>query len=75
MYRDAEKIRDGQRKESRSFKVEQFARVNEQQTERAEQARLDRPEAPATAPVSTWDLTSIAAVVVPGLALLIIALA
>jgi hypothetical protein len=39
MYRDAEKIRDGQRKESRSFKVEQFARVNEQQTERAEQAR------------------------------------
>jgi hypothetical protein len=43
-------------------------------TERAEKARLDRPEAPATAPVSTWDLTAVAAVVVPGLALLIIAL-
>jgi hypothetical protein len=44
-------------------------------TERAEKARLDRPEAQATAPVSTWDLTAVAAVVVPGLALLIIALA
>jgi len=43
-------------------------------TERAEKARLDRPEAQATAPVSTWDLTAVAAVVVPGLALLIVAL-
>ena len=44
-------------------------------TERAREARLDRPEARATAPVSTWDLVAVAAIVVPGLALLIIALA
>lgn len=44
-------------------------------TGRAEQARLDAPEVQATAPVSTWDWTAVAAVVVPGLALLIIALA
>lgn len=39
MYREAEKIRDGQRKESRSFKVEQFARIAEQANERFEQTR------------------------------------
>jgi hypothetical protein len=39
MYREAEKIRDSQRKESRSFKVEQYAQINEQASERAEQAR------------------------------------
>lgn len=44
-------------------------------TERAEQARLDTPEVQATAPVSTWNLVAVAAVVVPGLALLITALA
>ena len=44
-------------------------------TERAEKARLDKPEARATAPVSTWDLVAVAAIVVPGLALLIAALA
>ena len=43
-------------------------------TERAEKARLDAPDAQATAPVSTWDLTALAAIVIPGLALLIIAL-
>lgn len=43
-------------------------------TERAEKARLDSPEAQATAPVSSWDLTALAAIVIPGLALLIIAL-
>ncbi|MGH3277843.1 MAG: hypothetical protein ACRDNW_01730 [Trebonia sp.] len=44
-------------------------------TERAEMARLEAPESQATAPVSTWDLRAVAAVVVPGLALLIVALA
>jgi hypothetical protein len=44
-------------------------------SERASEARLDRPEARATAPVSTWDLVAVAVIVVPGLALLIIALA
>ena len=44
-------------------------------TERAESARLDAPEARATAPVSSWDLTAIAAVVIPGLALLVAVLA
>jgi hypothetical protein len=39
MYRDAEKVRDSQRKESRSFKVEQFARIAEQANERFEQTR------------------------------------
>lgn len=43
-------------------------------TERAEKARLDAPDVQATAPVSTWDLGALAAVVVPGLALLITAL-
>jgi hypothetical protein len=43
-------------------------------TERAEEARLDAPGARPAAPVSTWDLTALASVVVPGLALLIIAL-
>ena len=43
-------------------------------TERAEQARLDAPEECAAAPVSTWDWVAVAAVVVPGLALLIVAL-
>jgi hypothetical protein len=44
-------------------------------TARAEQARLDAPGTPATAPVSTWNWPAIAAVVIPGLALLITALA
>lgn len=43
-------------------------------TERAEMAQLEAPQAQATAPVSTWDLKAVAAVVVPGLALLIVAL-
>jgi hypothetical protein len=43
-------------------------------TTRAEQARLDAPEVQATAPVSTWDWPAVAAVLAPGLALLIIAL-
>jgi hypothetical protein len=44
-------------------------------TERAEQARQDAPDSQAAAPVSTWDLVAVAAVVIPGLALLITALA
>jgi Bacterial PH domain len=44
-------------------------------TEHAEKARLDRLEAQATAPVSTWDLVAVAVIIVPGLALLITALA
>jgi Bacterial PH domain len=44
-------------------------------TERAEQARLDAPATQPVAPVSTWDWVAVAAVVVPGLALLIVALA
>jgi hypothetical protein len=44
-------------------------------TARAEKARLDAPEVQATAPVTTWDLTAVAAVAVPALALLITALA
>ena len=44
-------------------------------TERAEQARLDAPGARAGAPASAWDLVAVAAVVIPGLALLITALA
>ncbi|MGH3297461.1 MAG: PH domain-containing protein [Trebonia sp.] len=44
-------------------------------TERAEQARLHAPAAQAAAPVSTWDLVAVAAIVIPGLALLIVALA
>ncbi|HEX3515917.1 MAG TPA: hypothetical protein VHT26_18140 [Trebonia sp.] len=44
-------------------------------TERAEQARLEAPGNQAAAPASTWDLVAVAAVVVPGLALLITALA
>jgi hypothetical protein len=43
-------------------------------TERAEQARLDAPDAQATAPVSTWYWPAVVAVVVPGLALLVTAL-
>jgi PH (Pleckstrin Homology) domain-containing protein len=43
-------------------------------TERGEQARLDAPDVQATAPVSTWDWTAVAAVVIPGLALLVAAL-
>jgi PH (Pleckstrin Homology) domain-containing protein len=43
-------------------------------TERGEQARLDAPDAQATAPVSTWDWTAVASVVIPGLALLVAAL-
>jgi hypothetical protein len=44
-------------------------------TARTSQARLDAPGAQATAPVSTWNWPAIAAVAVPGLALLIAALA
>ena len=44
-------------------------------TERAEQARLDAPGAQAGAPASSWDLVAVAAVAIPGLALLITALA
>jgi len=43
-------------------------------TGRAEQARRDAPEVQASAPVSTWDLTALAVLVIPGLALLIVAL-
>jgi hypothetical protein len=44
-------------------------------TERAQTARLEQPEGTASAPVSTWDWRAVAAVAVPGLALLIVALA
>ena len=44
-------------------------------TERAQQARLDAPGNQAVAPVSHWDLVAVAAVVIPGLGLLIAALA
>ena len=44
-------------------------------TARAERARLDAPAHAATAPVSTWDWLAVSAVVVPGVALLITALA
>jgi hypothetical protein len=44
-------------------------------TGRAEQARADAPAAQAVAPVSTWDWVAVGAIVVPGLALLITALA
>jgi Bacterial PH domain len=44
-------------------------------TERAEQARLQAPDTQAAAPVSTWDLIAVASVVIPGLALLAVALA
>ena len=43
-------------------------------TARAEKARLDAPTVKATAPTSTWDLVAVAAVVTPGLALLVTAL-
>ena len=44
-------------------------------TERAERARLEAPGTPAAAPVATWDLTAVASVVIPGLALLAVVLA
>lgn len=44
-------------------------------TARTEQARLDAPGALATAPATTWNWLAVAAVVIPGLALLIAALA
>ena len=44
-------------------------------TARTEQARLDAPDVPAVAPESTWNWPAIAAVAVPGLALVIAALA
>jgi hypothetical protein len=50
------------------------ARVVATITARAEQARLDAPGAPAAAPSSAWDWTAVAAVLIPGLALLIVAL-
>jgi hypothetical protein len=43
-------------------------------TERAEQARRDAPGAIAAAPTGSWDWIAVAAVVVPGIALLITAL-
>lgn len=43
-------------------------------TERAEQARLEAPEGHAARPVATWDWPAVAVVVIPGLALLIVAL-
>jgi uncharacterized membrane protein YgcG len=43
-------------------------------TERGERARLDTPDVQAAAPVSTWDWTAIASVVLPGVALLVTAL-
>jgi hypothetical protein len=43
-------------------------------TERGERARLDAPDVPATAPVFAWNWPAVAAVVVPGIALLIVAL-
>ncbi|HEY3881698.1 MAG TPA: PH domain-containing protein [Trebonia sp.] len=43
-------------------------------TERAAQARIDAPDAVATAPVSAWDWPAVAAVLLPGLALLVAAL-
>jgi hypothetical protein len=51
------------------------AKVAAALTGRAEKSRLDAPGVRATAPVSTWDWTAVAAVAAPGLALLIIALA
>jgi hypothetical protein len=50
-------------------------RIVDTLTERAEKARLDAPDVPATAPASTWNLVALASVVLPGLALLITALA
>lgn len=44
-------------------------------TARAEQARLDAPGTVAMAPVATWNWIAVAAVVLPGLALLITVLA
>ena len=44
-------------------------------TARTEQARLDAPDAAAAAPASTWNWPAVAAVAVPGLALVIAALA
>jgi hypothetical protein len=44
-------------------------------TARAENARLDAPDTQAAAPVSTWDVLAVASVVIPGLGLLIAALA
>jgi hypothetical protein len=44
-------------------------------TERAELARLEAPTDQAACPVATWDWPAVAAVVIPGLALLIVALA
>jgi hypothetical protein len=44
-------------------------------TDRAEQARQDAPDVQAAAPATTWDLVAVATVIVPGLALLITALA
>jgi hypothetical protein len=44
-------------------------------TERGEQARLAAPQDPAQAPVMSWHWTSVAAVLVPALALLVAALA
>ena len=44
-------------------------------SERGAEARLNAPGTPAAAPVSSWDWLAVAAIVIPGLALLVIALA
>ena len=44
-------------------------------SERGAEARLNAPGTPAAAPVSSWDWLAVASVVIPGLALLVIALA
>jgi len=44
-------------------------------SERGAEARLNAPGTAAAAPVSSWDWLAVAAVVIPGLALLVIALA
>jgi hypothetical protein len=43
-------------------------------TERAERARLEAPDVPATGPAFAWHWPAVAAVAVPGLALLVVAL-
>jgi hypothetical protein len=43
-------------------------------TERGERARLDAPDIQAAVPVSSWDWTAVASLVIPGVALLVAAL-
>jgi hypothetical protein len=51
------------------------ARIAGTLTARAEQVKAASPDEPATAPVSGWDWPAVAAIVLPGLALLIAVLA